>query len=192
MHDLSLIESVFSPIISFDDQIRSFFQEHLIERSFGTREFITEAGNVERYFYFVQSGVQAAYLIDQKGEMSVLGFTYRGNLSGVYDSFIYQQSSHYFLESLIPSRVLGLSKSAFDELFERFPQFLKWRVAFIEMILHGRGQRESEMVSLTATERFDRFMKRCPPELLQIPQKYLASYLNMKPETFSRMRGRKV
>ena len=32
-------------------------------------------------------------------------------------------------------------------------------------------------------------MSRCPEELKVIPQKYLASYLGMKPETFSRLRA---
>ncbi len=42
---------------------------------------------------------------------------------------------------------------------------------------------------LNSKERYISFMKRCPDELRIIPQKYLASYLNMKPETFSRLRA---
>ena len=56
-------------------------------------------------------------------------------------------------------------------------------------MLIGRGKREIELLTLSAEERYINFMRRCPKVLLQIPQKYLASYLNMKPETFSRLRA---
>ena len=93
------------------------------------------------------------------------------------------------MEALTPSRLIAINKQKYDELFERFPEFYRWRTHFMETILFGRGSREVEMLTLSAKERFDAFIKRCPEELLQIPQKYLASYLNMKPETFSRLRS---
>ncbi|MEP0366282.1 MAG: Crp/Fnr family transcriptional regulator [Cyclobacteriaceae bacterium] len=153
------------------------------------REFLTEAGSVERYFYFVISGVQAMYVISSKGEKVVLGFSYDGSPSGVYDSFIYESPSKYFMEALTPSRLIAINKQHYDELFERFPEFKDWRINFMEAILFGRAKREVEMVTMTAKERFDAFTARCPQQLLTIPQKYIASYLNMTPETFSRMRA---
>ncbi|MEP4533015.1 MAG: Crp/Fnr family transcriptional regulator [Cyclobacteriaceae bacterium] len=153
------------------------------------REFLTEAGSVERYFYFVISGVQAMYVISSKGEKVVLGFSYDGSPSGVYDSFIYETPSNYFMEALTPSRLIAINKQHYDELFERFPEFKDWRINFMEAILFGRAKREVEMVTMTAKERFDAFTARCSQQLLTIPQKYIASYLNMTPETFSRMRA---
>lgn len=185
------IARAFNSFIPLTSPMLKHLEEVFTPKSFTPRQFITEAGNIERYFFIVLSGVQAVYLIDQKGDKHVLGFTYSGNVSGVYDSFIYQRPSDYFLESITHSELLAIRKSDFDELFIKFPEFLKWRVAFIEQIFMGRGQREVELLTLSAHERFDLFMKRCPSELLTIPQKYLASYLNMKPETFSRLRARK-
>jgi hypothetical protein len=40
----------------------------------------------------------------------------------------------------------------------------------------------------TPRERFLRFMQSRPELLQRVPQKYLASYLQMKPETFSRLK----
>ncbi|MEO9476041.1 MAG: Crp/Fnr family transcriptional regulator [Cyclobacteriaceae bacterium] len=159
-------------------------------RELKQREFLTEAGSVERYFYFVISGVQAMYVISNKGEKVVLGFSYDGSPSGVYDSFIHETPSNYFMEALTPSKLIAINKQHYNELFERFPEFKDWRINFMETILFGRAKREVEMVTLTAKERFDAFTARCPQQLLTIPQKYIASYLNMTPETFSRMRAK--
>ena len=186
-----VISKVFEPFVNVSPAVIDYLKEATELKTYSPRQLITEAGNIERYFYIVVSGTQAGYLIDRAGNKVVLAFSYPGNFTGVYDSFVTQKVSNYFVESIGESQLLALNKAGFDGLFEKFPEMMRWRLAFIEMILSGRGQREVEMLTLSASERFDHFMKRCPEELLQIPQKYLASYLNMKPETFSRMRAKK-
>jgi len=186
-----IYQNAFEPFIRVSDAVTEYLDNRLELKKFNPRALITEAGNVERYFYIVVSGVQAGYLIDRDGNKVVLAFSYPGNFTGVYDSLVSEQISHFFVESIGQSHLLALNKADFDELFVQFPEMMTWRLRFIEMILSGRGQREVEMLTSSASERFEAFMKRCPDELLQIPQKYLASYLHMKPETFSRLRARK-
>lgn len=159
------------------------------EVSFKQNELITEAGRIEKYFYIVFDGVQAIYLLNRKGEKVVLGFSYAGSPSGVFDSFIYQKPSDTFLQALKPSKLLAISRVDYLSLFENHPDFHKWGHLFFQEVLFGRLYREVEILTLSAEERYLAFMERCPKELQVIPQKYLASYLNMKPETFSRLRA---
>ena len=159
------------------------------EYSFKQNELITEAGRIEKYFYVVLEGVQAIYLLNQKGEKVILGFSYSGSPSGVFDSFIHQKPSDSFLEALRPSKMLAIARSDYLSLFDNNPHFHQWAHHFFRDILFGRLFREVELLTLTAEERYVAFMQRCPEELKVIPQKYLASYLNMKPETFSRLRS---
>jgi hypothetical protein len=44
------------------------------------------------------------------------------------------------------------------------------------------------MIKMTPRERFLNFIMKNPELLQRVPQKYLASYLNIKPETFSRFK----
>ncbi|MEO1012495.1 MAG: Crp/Fnr family transcriptional regulator [Bacteroidota bacterium] len=157
-------------------------------KTFGQNQLITEAGKVERYFYYVLEGVQVLYILNGKGEKVVLGFSYSGSPSGVFDSFVFKSPSNTFLESLKPSKMLAIPWSSYQRLFEIWPDFHIWGHHFFRDILLGRLYREVELLTLTAKERYLTFMKRCPEELKVIPQKYLASYLNMKPETYSRLR----
>ena len=189
MNDYTELIKSFFKGIQISESALEFLNSNFKEVEFKAREFMMEAGNVEKYFYIVLSGVQAVYIINSKGEKVILGFSFHGSPSGVFDSFITQKTSSLFLEALTPSRLLRISRDRFEQLFQDFPELYKWRANFIEQILFGRLSRETEMLTYTAKERFDVFMKRCPPELLQIPQKYLASYLNMQPETFSRLRA---
>ncbi|MEO9872869.1 Crp/Fnr family transcriptional regulator [Ekhidna sp.] len=185
----SVIDSNFGKHISISEAAYEFLNENFHEREYAQRSFLVESGVTAKYFYFALSGVQAGYLLNSKGEKVIFGFSYQGSPSGIYDSFVMQTPSNYFMEAITPSRLIAISKEKYDQLFKLFPEFYQWRTHFMEGILFGRGSREVEMLTLTAKERFDAFIKRCPQELMQIPQKYLASYLNMKPETFSRLRA---
>lgn len=188
-HEALLINAMnaFGPINLSLETHPDFFQDWE-EVSYKRSEFLTEAGKIERYFYVVISGVQAIYILNQQGDKQVIGFAFDGSFSGVYDSFLLEKPSHYFLEALTPSRLIRMTKSKYDSLFEQFPEFDRWGRLVHQQLLLGRVQREVELITLSAKERYHLFMDRCPEPLRNIPQKYLASYLNMTPETFSRLR----
>ena len=186
----ALLKNVFAPT-ELDLSTHAFFFNSWEEVEHKRGDFITEAGKVEKYLYVVIEGVQAIYILTPNGEKKVIGFSFDGSFSGVYDSFIKANESHYFLEALTPTRMLRMKREDYEQLFELYPEFNKWgRIAHQELLI-GRVQREIELITLSAKERFDSFMKRCPDKLLEIPQKLIASYLNMTPETFSRLRASK-
>lgn len=190
LEELALLKGAF-PCIHFTEEFEQKFASLWEEKCFSRGDFITEAGRKERHFYFVLEGVQMLYLIDNRGDHRVFGFTYRGDFSGVYSSFIQNRPSDYFLECLSESRVWAINLENYLNLFKEYPEFNRWGRLFYQQILLGRHQREVELLMLSSEERYTKFMRRCPEPLHNIPQKYLASYLNMKPETFSRLR-RKV
>lgn len=182
------LQHAFAPV-RFTEDIQHFFLEKWKEKEFQRSDLITEAGTIERYFYFVLEGIQMIYVINSKGEKVVLGFSFANDFSGVYPSFLKQKPANYFLEALTPSKMLAITLQNLLLIYERFPAFEQWGRIFHQEVLMGRVSREVELLTLSAKERYINFMRRCPEPLLQIPQKHLASYLNMKPETFSRLRA---
>ncbi|GAB5552667.1 MAG: Crp/Fnr family transcriptional regulator [Saprospiraceae bacterium] len=175
--------------VHFDAELETQFYGLWEEKTYEKKQWITEAGRTESYFFYVLEGVQAVYFINNKGEKVVIGFSYQGDFSGAYESFLMQAPSVLFVEALQASRMLAISYTNYQKLFDLSVDFNKWARLFLEGILIGRGKREVELINLTAKERYIDFMRRCPDVLRDIPQKYLASYLNMKPETFSRLRS---
>ena len=186
-----MLKSVFNTYETLSEEALDFLVSKFEVKDYKPHDFTLEAGRVEKHFYIVISGVAMIYLINRNGERVVLGFSFDNNVSGVYDSFLKGTPSVLFLEAISSIKVLAISRDFYLDFFKKFPEMMKWRALFFEGILLGRLSRESELLTLSAEERFLSFMERCPEPLLQIPQKYLASYLNMKPETFSRMRSKK-
>jgi len=157
-------------------------------KSYQKNEFLTREGEVERYFYYIMEGVQRLFFLKADGNEHVLGFSYEGNFSGVADSYLGQKKSNLYLQALTPTRALVIDFPAMNRLFDEHKCWERWGRLFFTQILIGRGQREIEMLTLSAEERFQLFVKRQPAILQQVPQKHLASYLGMTPETFSRLR----
>ena len=51
-----------------------------------------------------------------------------------------------------------------------------------------KDNRYMEQLNISTRERFLQYMNNHPHMLQRVPQKILASYLNIKPETFSRLK----
>lgn len=190
-----MTDSEFEQLVAFfsslnlNEEAKRLFRGLWEVKTFKQYDLLTEAGTIENYFYFVLEGVQAVYVLNEKGEKVVLGFSYTGSPSGVFDSFSTRKPATLFLEALKPSRVLAITYSDYQAVFQQFAGAHEWGHVFFKNVLLGRLSREIELLTLDSRERYLAFMQRCPEELKVIPQKYLASYLNMKPETFSRLRA---
>lgn len=181
-----IILSCFQAAELADERIEGFLKDWNPVQ-FSHKELITEAGQIERRLFVVISGVHAIYYPDRDGNRVVIGFAFDGSHSGVYDSFIDQSPSSYFLQSLTPSIAYWVSHESYLKWFDTYPGFDRWGRIVHGKLLIGRVERELELTTLSSEERFVKFMRRCPEPLHRIPQKWLASYLNMTPETFSRL-----
>ncbi len=153
-------------------------------------EFMTKIGQVEKWFYFVAKGVARGYF-EQDGQEMIAGFTYDGDYSGAYDSFLTQTPTEWHMQTITDCDMLRIHYDDLMLLFNRHKSMERWGRKFMEHIVIGFGRRQMAVLNFTAEERFLRLLGNAPQLFQMVPQKYLASYLAMTPETFSRLR-RKV
>ena len=159
--------------------------------SFPKLHILTDFEEVENYFYFVHSGVIRGYF--EKGtEEYNIGFSYDGEFSGVYDSLVLRRPSWYCMETITAIGGLRIHHKDLTRLYDEYKVFERWGRLFNEMILTGFGVFMRSLLSDSAEERFNRLMSQSPHVFQMIPQKHLASYLGMTPETFSRMRKKSM
>ena len=148
---------------------------------------LTAAGEVERYLYFVLDGVQRAFCLPGDHSEATIVFTYKGSFSGVADSFLTRQPSKYYLETLTASSMLRTSYQQVAELMDKYHNFERWVRLAASFSLMGVLERQVELLSYSAEEKFKTLLRRSPHVLQLIPHKYLASYLGIDPSTFSKL-----
>jgi CRP-like cAMP-binding protein len=153
------------------------------------KTIMTKAGETEKYLYFVTEGVQRAYFVKEDDKEATLVFTYAGSFSGVADSFLLQQPSKYFLETLTQSEFIRTTYLQVGELMKRHHAFETFIRKAISITLAGTLERQIELQCFSAEEKFRVLLKRSPHVLQMIPHKYLASYLGLDATTFSKLLG---
>lgn len=150
---------------------------------------LTAEGQPEKYLYFVLEGVQRAYAIGEDGREATLVFTYPYSFSGVADSFLLQQPSRYFLETLTPSVFLRTTFRQLDDIMWQHHAIERMIRLALCHTLAGVLTRQIELQSFTAEQRFRALLARSPHILHLVPHKYLASYLGLDATNFSKFLG---
>ena len=171
-----------------DDEWNDF---SLIWKSYEAKRktILTKAGETERYLYFVLDGVQRGFYAHDDGREATIVFSYPFSFSGIADSFLIQQPSRFFLETLTASSFLRAEYKQVNDLLQRYPNFQTCMFKALSFIFAGVLERQIELQCFTAEEKFKTLLKRSPHVLNLIPHKYLASYLGIDATNFSKLLG---
>ncbi len=156
-------------------------------RRFGKREFVTREGEVENHFNFIVKGLIRKYY--KKGQVETnTQISTEGHIILSQESFHSRKPSEYYIETIEPSVVVSIRYNDLEELYTKSKKMehLGRLVITHTMVLKDNWQ--MQMIKMTPRERFLNFVMKNPELLQRVPQKYLASYLNIKPETFSRFK----
>ena len=147
---------------------------------------LTAAGETEKYLYWVTEGVQRGFHLHEQKEATIV-FTYPYSFSGILDSFLLQQPSRFFLETLTGSSFLRTSFQQVEQQRKKYPSIAEAMYKSLCYTTSGILERQIELMVYTAEEKFRILLKRSPHILNIIPHKYLASYLGIDPTTFSKL-----
>lgn len=157
--------------------------------SFAKGDFVSRAGELESRFYIVDSGVQRLFF-EHDANSICLGFSYDHSWSGDYESFLRQKPGRLSVQAITDSALVGIEHADLMTLYDEIPAMDRFGRLILEELLVGRATREIEQIALSAEERYRKLVERSPHLLQIVPQKDIASYLRMTPETFSRLRAR--
>ncbi len=156
---------------------------------FPRKGIITREGQLEKYLYWVEEGIQRSYYI-RNGKEYTIAFTYPPSVSGIPESMLSGKPSRYFLECITPSSMLRMPYARIKEKADADPGMQKAFLNITQMVLIGTLERQFELLAFSAEEKFKTFLQRSPHLLNLVPHKHLASYLGMDPATFSKLLGR--
>lgn len=170
-----------------NEEFDHYFSPILKVRRFGKKEFLIKAGEVENYFNFVIKGLVRKYYKKVNHEINTQIST-EGQIIMSQQSFLGRMPSEYYIEAIEPSVVISIKFENLEELYGKSKKMehLGRLVVTYMMVISDRWQ--MQMVKMTPRERFLSFVAKNPELMQRVPQKYLASYLNIKPETFSRFK----
>ncbi|MBL7708837.1 MAG: Crp/Fnr family transcriptional regulator [Chitinophagaceae bacterium] len=185
------VKSFLNYLKRFTDLTDAEFNQHLLPvckvRRFGKKEVITKTGDVENHFNFIVRGLVRKYY--KKGHHEInTQISMEGHLILSQESFHSRTPSDYTIETIESSTLVSISYEDLERVYQQSHKMehLGRLIVTFAMIIKDNWQ--MQMVKMTPRERFLNFVTRNPELMQRVPQKYLASYLNIKPETFSRFK----
>ena len=111
-----------------------------------------------------------------------------GEFVGDYPTFLYGQPSQTTIKAMMPSRLLRVSGEQLMDFFRQDAEKMELRSICSEHVLRQRNQCYIDLHRATARERYELLLQRCPGIVEHLALQDLASFLNVHPNTVSKIR----
>lgn len=160
----------------------------LVPMKFARGENVVSEGEVCVAIYYVERGLLREYYYKNNKEVTEY-LAVDGNVFMCIESLFQNEPSKLIVEALEPSVVYALPKDRLEEvaLHNVNIQILYRKILEESLII---SQRRADLLRFESAK--DRYRKLCnlnPKVIMKAPLVYIASYLQMTPETLSRVRS---
>jgi len=146
-------------------------------------------GDPARWLALVESGCfkYVTHGISDDRE-HITWFSFEGEFVVDYPTYLYGRPSHTTIVAMMPSRVIRVTGQQMEQYFDQSIKTMKLRAIIAEHILDQFQSRYIDFHRTTARERYDLLMQRCPGIVEHLDLQDIASFLNVHPNTISKIR----
>jgi CRP-like cAMP-binding protein len=149
--------------------------------------YLKVKGSIDTNIYLVVSGSLRIFVIDEFEEHTIR-FGYKNNMIAALDSFLNGKPSEFYIQALKKTTVKSISKESYTNFINSSAEMKTLWLAILENFVLQQMERERDILTSSPLERYQRVLQRSPQLFQEIPNKYIASYLRMTPETLSRIK----
>lgn len=183
-----VLEQFLRQNFSFSEDAVDEAMVRFCERRVQKKEFLLEAGQVCREFYFVVEGGARVFFVTEKGQEKTHFIGLENSVVTALSSFIEQQPAQEFIEAIEDSVFLAISHSDFFYLVNTSRSWERFYRKVLETAYLAKARRIDARVSLSALERFRLLLSERPEFFQRVSNRVLSSYIDMSEETLSRLK----
>ncbi len=143
---------------------------------------------VDTNIYFIDQGSLKIFVLDD-GSEQIIRFGYAGNMVVFLDSFITGKPSAFRMQALKKTALKVISKEQLEVFLSASTEHENLWVKILEDLVMQQIEREIDLLTAAPLERYLRVLKRSPSLFQEIPNRHIANYLRMTPETLSRIKA---
>jgi CRP-like cAMP-binding protein len=152
------------------------------------RYLLLNAGHISDYMYFVERGIVRCFYFDDHSGREVTTIIWK-ELDIVCDpvSFFQRKTADVNIEVMPGARLLSVSYQHLQEIYKAFPEAEVFSRCISLQYVYYHRQRANELTGASAWERYLRLLSTHPGIELSVSKEIIASYLNITPQSLSRM-----
>lgn len=168
------------------DYIVSFFTPKTVKKN----SILLQEGNICKEFYFISTGCIRTFFIDKNGYEKTRYVMLDNQVGTALKSFIFQKPSIEFLDTLDDTELLAIS---YHDFFQLNKELNSWKIFYqtiLERAYSFQNRKIEALMTQTAKQRYEELLNKNPALTLRLSNKVLASYLDMREETLSRLKSK--
>ncbi|MNT28608.1 DNA-binding transcriptional dual regulator Crp [compost metagenome] len=155
---------------------------------FSKNDFLLRKDEKAYEYYILESGLVRSFIHDYQGNEITTDFFGNHDIVIEVTSLFLQFPSPENLQCLTDCTAWKIDFNTFQTLYHTIPTFSEWGRSWMTFALHTNKKRFIDMVSLSATQRYQNLIKNKPQIIKQAALKYIASYLGITDTSLSRIR----
>ncbi len=156
------------------------------------REVYLTAGQISNAKAYLNKGCARNYVVDEKGHERIVSFAFEDWWLADFESYYSGHPGSTYIQMLEDSELLVISKEKWQQLEQEIPKLKQWYTIKVTRHASALTRGIEDLKTLTPEDRYLNLLKEQPVVLQRVPLQYVAAYLNIEPQSLSRMRKRLI
>jgi CRP-like cAMP-binding protein len=162
--------------------------QHFMEQSLPKHHLLTRAGVKDNYVYFIEQGCSRTFLLINGKEVTNW-FSKEGDITFSSNALYHRTPGFEYVQLLEDSLLYVIPIDTLNKLYQTNIEISNWsRVIHQEVLLKMQTLR-LDRLSLSAKERYEKFLFENPDLVNRVNLGFIASYLGMTQQHLSSLRS---
>lgn len=172
-----------------DEKLLSELESIFEIKTFLKGEKLICVGDEQQEIFLLVKGIIRGFLTDTEGREFTDCFEFQPGAPAVGCTSL-ELPAQLNIQALSSVTVLKISVKALEKLMEKYPEIVQIYNRYLMRSLEEHFEHGMVKNTMSAGERYSWFVQKYPHLLAKVPHKYIASFLNMTPQTLSKVRSK--
>jgi CRP-like cAMP-binding protein len=191
MEVLDELKNTLCALTGMPDKDLSVLDDLCSIKQYKKKALLLMSGQIPIYSGYIAEGAFREYYTDKNGREFNKAFCFKGDFTGSYYDLHLQKPSLVTIEALADGTVVLINHIKYQELVQSDTFWLSVSYTLAHNLLMKKFEKELQLLTLTAAERYALLQKRYPELEQLVPSYHIASYLGITPISLSRIRALK-
>lgn len=192
MEALEELKEVLKKLTGSFDQDLSILDKICLLKEYQKNDLFLKPGAIAKYSGYILKGAFREFYTDNSGREFNKAFCFQGGFTGSYYDLALGLPSTVTIQALTDSTVIAMPQKDFQELVKADTFWLRVAYTLAHNLLMKKFEKESQLLTLSAAERYDLLQKQHPELEQLVPAYHIASYLGITPISLSRIRRSRI
>jgi CRP-like cAMP-binding protein len=185
------LKSSCNATIPLTEEELKFIDAYFEPKSLRKKEFFLQDGKVCDYIGFIANGTIRHFHI-KNGIEKTCDISFENSWVTDFQSFTLGTSSIMNLQAMEEATLFVIKKDNLYKLYKECPKYETFGRLMAEQVAQRATEIAMSLSSDKPEERFQNLLQKQPDLFQRVPQKYIANFLGVSPESLSRIRNRIV